>query len=83
MDFLVSKKLTTTMVGGKREKKKKGKKSKRIYKISQNIRIVNIFLESLLSASFPSLGVTVPLASLRCPPTLCWSLNLLRGQLRF
>ena len=47
------------------------KKSKRIYRTSQNIRIVNGCLESLLSESFPSLGVTVPLTSLGCPPTLC------------
>ena len=59
------------------------KKSKRIYRTSQNIRIVNVCLESLLSESFPSLGVTVPLTSLGCPPTLCSSLDLLWGQLRF
>ena len=41
------------------------------------------FLESVLSESFPSLGVTVRLTSLGCPPTLCWSLDLLWGQLRF
>ena len=29
------------------------KKSKRIYRTSQNIRIINVFLESLLSVSFP------------------------------
>ena len=38
---------------------------------SQNIRIINVFLESLLSESFPWLGVTVHLTSLGCPPTLC------------
>jgi len=38
---------------------------------SQNIRIRNVFLESLLSVSFPSLGVRVHLSSLGCPPTLC------------
>ena len=42
-----------------------------------------VFLESLLSGSFPSLGATVHLPSLGCPPTLCWSLDLLWGQLRF
>ena len=31
----------------------------------------NFFLESLLSESFPSLGVTVHVTSLGCPPTLC------------
>ena len=56
--------------GGKEGKKKK-KKSKRIYRTSQNIRIINVSLESLLSDSFPSLGVTVHLASLICPLTLC------------
>ena len=39
--------------GGKR------KKIQKIYRTSQNIRIINVFLESLLSESFPSLGVTV------------------------
>ena len=38
-----------------------GKKSERIYRTSQNISIVNVFLESLLSESFPLLGVTVHL----------------------
>ena len=46
------------------------KKSKRIYRTSQNIRIINVFLESLLSEWFPLLGVTVHLTSLGCPPTL-------------
>ena len=53
--------------GGKKEKE-----SKRIYRTSQNIRIINVFLESLLSEFFPSLGVTVPLTSLGCPLTLCY-----------
>ena len=50
-------------VGGKGEKKKKRrrkKKSKRIYRTSQNVRIINVFLEFLLSESFPSLGVSPP-----------------------
>ena len=38
--------------------------------MSQNIRIINVFPESLLSESFPQLGVTVHLASLGCLPTL-------------
>ena len=46
------------------------KKSKSIYRTSQKVRIINVFLESLLSESFPSLGVTVHLTSLGCPPTL-------------
>ena len=49
-------KATTTTKRGKRKKKK----SKRIYRTSQNIRIINVFLESLLSESFPSLGVSPP-----------------------
>ena len=61
-------KLTATTEGEKTEKK--DKKSKKIYRTSQNIRIINVFLESLLSESFPSLGVTVHLISLGCPPTL-------------
>ena len=39
------------------------KKYTRIYSTRQNIRIANAFLESLLSESFPSLGVTVHLTS--------------------
>jgi len=52
------------------EKMEKGK-SKRLYRASKNTRIINVFLESLLSESFPSLGVTVRLTFLGCPPTLC------------
>ena len=62
--------------------RKTRKKSKRIYRTSQNIRIRNVFLESLLSEPFPLLGVTVHLTSLGCPPTLCRSLDLLWGHLR-
>ena len=57
--------------------------SKRICRTSQKIKRINVFLESLLSESFPSLGVTVHLTSLGCLPTLCLSLDLLWGQLRF
>ena len=53
-----------------RGKRGGGQKSKRIWRTSQNIRIINVFLESLLSELFPSLGVTVHLTSLGCPPTL-------------
>ena len=38
-------KLTTTTEGGKGEKK-----IQKIYRTSQNIRIINVFLESLLPA---------------------------------
>ena len=79
LDFIVLIKLTTTTEGGGAAKKEKILKN---HRTSQNIRIINVFLESLLSASFPSLGVTVHLTFLGCPPTLCWSLDLLWGQLR-
>ena len=52
-----------------REKKKK--KIQKNLKNKSNIRIINVFLESLLLESFPSLGVTVHLTSLGCPSTLC------------
>ena len=43
--------MTTTGRGGE-----KRKKFKRIYRTSQNIRIINVFLESLLRESFPLWG---------------------------
>ena len=49
---------------------KRGKKSKRIYRTSKKIRIINVFLESLPSESFPSLVITAHLTSLGCPPTM-------------
>ena len=52
--------------GGRKGKKKK---SKRIYGTSQKIRIINVFLESLLSEYFPLLEITVHLTSLGYPPT--------------
>ena len=67
---------------GKKYKKEK-KISKRIYRTIQNIKIINVFLESLLSESFPSLWITVHLTSLGCPPTLCWYLDRQWGQLIF
>ena len=54
--------------GGKR-------KSKRIYRKSQNIKIINVFLESLLSESFLSLGVTVHLT----PPRMLSITVLISG----
>ena len=60
-------------------KGEEGKISKRIYRTIQNTRIINVFLASLLSESFPSLEVTIHLTSLGCPPTLNWSLDLLWG----
>ena len=62
---------STTTTEGKKKVWGREKKSKKIYRTSQNIRKINVFLESLLSESFPSLGVTVPLTSLGCPSTLC------------
>ena len=70
---------------GQGEEKDK-KLSKRFYRAKHKNKSKhknNVFLGSLLSESFPSLGVTVHLTSLGCPPTLCWSLDLLWGQLRF
>ena len=57
--------------GGVGRKEKQTTKLKRIYRASQNMRIIHVFLESLLSESFPSLEVTVYLTSLGCPPKLC------------
>ena len=53
---------------GRKKKKKNPKESTEQIK---KIRIINVFLESLLSESFPVLGVTVHLTSLGCPPILC------------
>ena len=70
-------KLTTTRERGGKGGGGRKKKSERIYRTSQDIRIIiNVFLESLL-------GVTVHLTSLGCLPTLYWSLDLLWGKLRF
>ena len=71
LDFLVPKKsTTTTWEGGRGEGKKKN--SKRIYRTSQKIRIINVFLESVLSASFPVLGITVHLTFLGCSPEISY-----------
>ena len=66
--------------GGEKGKKEKKNKSKRIYRTSHNTRKINKNPESLQSKSFPMLGITVHLTSLGCPPTLCWSLDLLWGS---
>ena len=50
--FLSANKIDNYNGGGRKGKKKK---SKRIYGTSQKIRIINIFLESLLSESLPYL----------------------------
>ena len=64
LDFIMPTKPTTKTEEGKKGKKEK-KTQKNLQK-SQNMRIINIFPESLLSESFPSLRVTVHLTSLGC-----------------
>ena len=57
-----------------RGEKEGGKKEKKIQKNLQNKskhKTNNVFLESLQSVSFPSLGVTVHLTCLGCSLTLC------------
>ena len=53
--------------GGRKKKNIPEDSTKQVKKI----RIINVFLESLLLESFPSLGATVYHTLLRCPPTLC------------
>jgi len=62
-------KSTTTIEEDKKEKKEKKKKCPK-ESTEQVKRIINVFLKSLLSVSFPMLGITVNLTSLGCPPTL-------------
>ena len=57
--FYSADKINNYNMGGGNKKKSKG-----IYRTSQNIRIINVFLESLLSESLPLLRVTVHLTSL-------------------
>ena len=69
--FHSAKKIDNYKRGGIKEKEEEEEEnSKRIYRTSQNLKIINVF-ESLLSESFTSLGDTVHLSSLGCPPTLC------------
>ena len=68
MDFLVVNKIDKYSRGGKRVRGRK--KCRNIYRTIKKIKIIGVFLESLLSESFPSLGDTVLLTSLGCPPTL-------------
>ena len=72
--------ISTTTTEGSGEGKNR-KKSKRIYRTSQKIRIINVFLELVLSESFPALEITVHLTYLGCRPTLI--LDLLWDFLRF
>ena len=46
-------KLITTTTEGKKRGKKRKKKSRSNDRTSQKLRILSVFLESLLSASFP------------------------------
>ena len=68
--FLSANKIDNYNRGVKKEKRKKEENPKE-YRTSQKIRIMHVFLESLLSESFPMLGITVHLTSMVCPPTLC------------
>ena len=54
--------------GGEKMKKKKIQK---IYRTCQNIKIINVFCDSLLSEYFLSLGVIVHFTFLGCSLTLC------------
>ena len=74
IEFLSANKIDNyNRVGVKRKKKKKKKEKiqKDLQNKSKKVRIINVFLESLLSESFPSVGVTVHRTCLGCPPTLC------------
>ena len=69
MDFLVPIKSTITIDRGKKRKEKNIKKN--LQNNSKNKNSKCVFLDSLLSESFPMLGITVHLTSLGCPPTPC------------
>ena len=45
-----------------------------MYRTSQKLKIIKVYLESLLSESFLALGIPVHLASLGCPPVLIMDL---------
>ena len=70
LDFIVPIQLKNTTEEWKGGKKRIKKKSKRTCRTRQNVKIIDVFHVSLLSESFPSLGVTVHLTSLGGPPTL-------------
>jgi len=72
-------KLISTTVGWGGRKRKNAKESTKQVKNKNSKCSSGVTAIRVLS----SLGVTVYLASLGCPPTLCWSLDLLWGQLRF
>ena len=57
---------------GEGGRKKEATKLQKNYRTSQNIIIINVFLESVLSASFPVLGITVHLTFLGCSPEISY-----------
>ena len=67
--FFSANKISYYNGGGWRGRKIRRKNIQKNLQTSQKIRIIHIFLESLLSVSFPVLGITVHLTSLGCPPT--------------
>ena len=67
--FLSADKIDNYNREGIKEKKKQRKNPEESTEQIKKIRIINV--ESLLSESFPVLGITVHLISLGCPPTLC------------
>ena len=67
--FLSADKIDNYNREGIKEKKKQRKNPEESTEQIKKIRIINV--ESLLSESFPVLGITVHLISLGCPLTLC------------
>ena len=61
---------TTEGENKKRIRKNLQNKSKQNLQNKSNIRVIDVFLDSLLSESFPLLRVTVQLTSLGRPPIL-------------
>ena len=68
--FLSANKIDIYNRGGRKGKKRKEKKSKRIYRTSQKIRIINVFLESLLPVLSRAGNQQSTFTFLGCPPTL-------------
>ena len=84
LNFIVPIKLTTTAELGEKERKRK--KSRRIYRASQNIKIIHVFLESLISVlslagshspphlpRMPSKTVLISGSDLGAAQSLIWS----------
>ena len=61
---------TSTTEWGEKGKKIKKKKIQKNLQNKSKYKNDEVFLESLLSESFPTLGIPVHLTSLGCPPTL-------------